>query len=85
MMPPRERYQRDLAFKMLVDLLVRELVTCTYTPTELREAVILAAQIHAERYQRPRVVLDPTCAPGEVEFRGPDGARVRNLRVPDED
>lgn len=47
MMPPEERYLRDAEFHALVDLLYGFIVRCQYTPTELREAAILAATRHA--------------------------------------
>ena len=39
---PEERYMRDPAFHLLVDTLVREIVRANYTPTEIREAAMLA-------------------------------------------
>lgn len=43
---PAERYQTDPAFHLLVDFLRGMLGQGDYTPSELREAVILAATIH---------------------------------------
>lgn len=45
---PRDRYLRDPMFRALVDQLRGQLAQCNYTATELREAAILAAQIHAD-------------------------------------
>lgn len=53
---PRERYMNDPAYALLVTVLVRELKDCHYTPTELREAVILAAIIVQEEQPIPIVV-----------------------------
>ena len=46
---PEERYNRDPMFHYLVHVLLDELQAARYTPTELREACILAATIHEER------------------------------------
>ena len=40
---PEERYRRDPMFRVLVDLLEHHIHMTNYTPTELREAAILAA------------------------------------------
>lgn len=45
-LPPVERYHRDPLFHALVSTLRQELRRGNFTPTELREAVILAATIH---------------------------------------
>ena len=42
-MLPEERYQRDPQFHQLVDILTGCIRRAEFTPTELREAVILAA------------------------------------------
>ncbi len=42
-LPATERYHRDNAFRVLVDSLYYQIHLGNYTPTELREAVILAA------------------------------------------
>jgi hypothetical protein len=38
-----ERYETDSNFRLLVDMLINEIMRGRYTPSELREAVILAA------------------------------------------
>jgi hypothetical protein len=43
---PADRYQRDPVFRSIVDVLEQLLHKGDYTPTELREAAILAATIH---------------------------------------
>lgn len=53
MMSPTERYQRDPEFKALVDVLRDQLIRCQFTPTELREAVILAATLFDRTHLRP--------------------------------
>ena len=60
---PDVRYRRDPAFRMLVDMLISQLRQNTYTPTELREAVILAAVIHESTVIRPLI----------MELRADDG------------
>ena len=46
-MPPEQRYLQDVAFKQLVDMLEHFIIKADYSPTELREAAMLAA-IHYE-------------------------------------
>ncbi len=56
MMTPEDRYRRDPVFNRLVDLMQAQLEenSCQqYTPTELREAVILAATMYEYRHIRP--------------------------------
>ncbi len=55
-----ERYQRDATFRSLVDVLEHYIHQGTYTPTELREAAILAATIHENHTLRRRFVV-PGC------------------------
>ena len=55
-MTPRERYMRDPSFKVLVDMLCQSIHQAQYTPTELREAVILASIMYHEK-QPPQPVL----------------------------
>lgn len=54
---PGERYQRDATFHWLVDTMRSALEAAEYTPTELREAVILAATIHEQTAVRS-ILLD---------------------------
>ena len=53
MMDVSERYQRDPLFHAMVNLLRGELAKGEFTPTELREAVILAATMHDAENVRP--------------------------------
>lgn len=57
-MEPRERYLRDPMFKALVDAARVYIREARFTPTELREAVILAATIEEERRPVPAVPLE---------------------------
>jgi hypothetical protein len=52
-MTPQERYQRDVEFRVLVDMIESMVSHCKYTPTELREAVILASIHHDIRNPSP--------------------------------
>jgi hypothetical protein len=49
----QERYMRDPMFKTLVDQLFHQLSLSNYTPTELREAVMLAAVRYESMTIRP--------------------------------
>ena len=55
---PMERYSSDPAFKMLVDILLSQLSGSDFTPTELREAAMVAAVIHETRTIRPVLHLE---------------------------
>ncbi len=57
---PRDRYMRDAAFHRLVEMMRVELQRGAYTPTELREAVILAATIETERSMPRRFYEGPS-------------------------
>ena len=50
MMSPRERYQNDARFHSLVKLMVAEIEKGNFTPTEMREAALLAHVIYNENY-----------------------------------
>jgi hypothetical protein len=53
---PRERYESDPVFHQLVTMLYAALEqdeNRTYTPTELREAAMLAALMYEERHVKP--------------------------------
>lgn len=54
MLTPEERYQNDPAFHMLVDWLERAIHQAQYTPSELRDAALLAAVHYEYRQTRPR-------------------------------
>ena len=48
MMVPREKYQTDSQFHALVDMMVAYIHQCDFTPSELRQASILASIIYEE-------------------------------------
>lgn len=51
-----ERYQTDPAFHALVTVFELQIADGTYTPTEIREAAILAATIVESRTIRPMII-----------------------------
>jgi hypothetical protein len=51
--PTKEKYLNDSAFRNIVDILRTELERWYYTPSELREAVILACTMHESTHLRP--------------------------------
>ena len=65
-MRPEERYQNDSVFRNLVDLLrhmLEENAMRVYTPTELREAVILAACMYESQHIKPLFIECGTGTP----------------------
>lgn len=66
---PEERYQRDPSFHALVHILRGELQKGNYTPTELREACLLAATFH-EAYAEPARFIDPRASLSTIR-KGP--------------
>jgi len=49
MKTPREKYLNDAHFKRLVDTMMNQIHNCNYTPSEIREASLLASIIHEEQ------------------------------------
>lgn len=49
MKTPREKYNNDPNYRLLVDWMISHIDQCNYTPSELREASILASIIQVER------------------------------------
>ena len=54
---PAARYDRDPQFRTLVDVLTDAIARCDYTPTEVREAAMLAAIRYETLYARPRYLM----------------------------
>jgi hypothetical protein len=54
---PHDRYKRDPAFRTLVDTLYMQIHDANFTPTEIREAAMLAQILYEERVLRP-IVMD---------------------------
>ena len=46
---PREKYLNDNMYRVLVDMMVEQIDQCNYTPSEMREAAVLASIIYEER------------------------------------
>jgi hypothetical protein len=57
MMTVEERYQNDPKFRTLVELLRKLISSAEFTPTELREALILAQTITEMNLIRKGVIL----------------------------
>lgn len=61
-MSPRERYWNDAAFKMLVDMMVKQIMECQYTPSEMRDAALLASiryeETHTTTRMYPKEIVD---------------------------
>jgi hypothetical protein len=75
-LPPDVRYYRDATFAHLVNMLEHALHLCEYTPTEIREAAMLAAirheqwrnhQVHSERLLPPECTCKNHRRPHEPE------------------
>ena len=66
MKTPREKYQNDTQYKMLVDSLVSTIHECQFTPSEIREASMLACII----YEEDRIYPLPTSVPPESVVMG---------------
>ena len=53
MMSPMERYLKDPVFHHLVDSFVAALEAAETTPTEIREAAMVAQMVYENRHPRP--------------------------------
>lgn len=58
MKTPKEKYYSDPHYHQLVDVMVSMIVQAKYTPSEMREAAILASIIYEERCS-PRSIILP--------------------------
>jgi hypothetical protein len=54
--PATERYRNDVAFRTLVDSMRAAIDHAEFTPSEIREAAMLAQIIYEETNLRPRFV-----------------------------
>ncbi len=59
-MTPEERYRRDPLFHAMVQAMLGQLRNASMTATEIREAAILAAQIHEMTTARSFFIPDGT-------------------------
>lgn len=57
-MTMRERYQIDNHFHTLVDMMMHFIQEAKYTPSEMREAAILASIIYEERNIKQMVFIE---------------------------
>jgi len=55
-MTPDKKYQNDPAYRQFVDMVRYQLRQSNYTPTEIREACILACTMHEMETVRPIMV-----------------------------
>jgi len=60
MLTARERYQTDAHFQALVNMMVEHIKRHNYTPSEMREASILASIIYEEQNIYQFAIIDPT-------------------------
>lgn len=61
MITPQEKYLTDPDYKMLVDWMVAHIEKCNYTPSEMREASILASIKHEQMQVIPNIKLIKEC------------------------
>jgi len=54
---PRDRYYQDLEFHLLVDTLLYQIIQARFTPSELRQAAILASIKYEETHVSSRTVM----------------------------
>ena len=63
---PRERCHNDSQFRMLVDMMVAHIMQCQYTPSEMREAAVLASIICENQRIRPMQIPIPENVEGAL-------------------
>ena len=56
--PPEDRYRRDVSFRTMVDFIEDIINRCEYSPTEIREAAMLAVVHHELRTTRSYLVRE---------------------------
>ena len=54
--PATERYRNDAAFRNLVDMMRAAIENAEFTPSEIREAAMLAQILYEETNLRPRFI-----------------------------
>lgn len=57
MKTPREKYENDPKYAALVNMMVLIVEKAEMTPSEIREAAILASIIYEERHIRPSMIF----------------------------
>jgi hypothetical protein len=69
-LPAEERYERDPVFRALVDMIgsmLEQDQSRTFTPTEVREAAMLACIRYEAIHIKPRLITQ--CPPRDDDFR----------------
>ncbi|OEU75921.1 MAG: hypothetical protein BA864_05005 [Desulfuromonadales bacterium C00003093] len=56
---PRTKYYHDPEYHQLVDTMIGCIHKCHYTPSELREAALLASILYEEQQLPKRVLIPP--------------------------
>jgi len=68
---PEQRYYRDAQFKTLVDMMYIQIEQSQFTPTELREGVILACTMYEMRHCRGMFIVPKEKYEDEREIKSP--------------
>ncbi len=53
---PTDRYRTDMSFRTLVDIMLHHIREAKYTPSEIREAAMLAQIMYEETILRPFMI-----------------------------
>ena len=56
MKSPRDKYQNDSYYRNLVDVMISYIQKCDFTPSELREATLLASILYEEQ-RMPKIMI----------------------------
>lgn len=67
---PHERYLRDPAFKQLVDMMEHMVHTCKFSPSEMREAALLASIRFEMATLRSRVIYVDSFGNAQIDEEG---------------
>ena len=79
MMNPEEAYKYDATFHRVVDLMRAHLSVYEITPSELRQAAILAATMHEAQRVKPHVFLADSSH--NQPFKDERIPRVKDLKM----
>ena len=78
MKTPKEKYANDPNYRLLVDMLEALIVQAEFTPSEIREACMLACIRH-EQYRRMRPVVISAEAAAAMEILETEFLAQRNF------
>ena len=78
MKTPKEKYANDPNYRLLVDMLEALIVQAEFTPSEIREACMLACIRH-EQYRRMRPVVISAEAAAAMEILESEFLTRRNF------